>query len=159
PPRAGAQFFERHVRVEPGQRLLEIGAGVGLTAVRAARNGARVVATDARPAAVEAIRQNAVLNGVAVDARLGDGYAPVRGERFDVILAGVPQMPTPADRERADPLASADDGGFDGWAILDRVITSAPEHLVPGGRLVFAIFGFLGRKTALAKAEAAGLAP
>jgi hypothetical protein len=39
------------------------------------------------------------------------------------------------------------------------VIDGAPDHLAPGGRLVFAIFGFLGGKTACAKAEAAGLTP
>lgn len=159
PPKAGSLFFDRHVRASPGERVLEIGAGLGLTAVRAARAGAHVVATDVVPAAVEVIRQNALLNGAVVDARLGDAYAPVAGERFDLICANLPQMPTPPDRERADATASADNGGVDGWAILDRVIDGAPDHLAPGGRLVFAIFGFLGGKTACAKAEAAGLTP
>jgi release factor glutamine methyltransferase len=160
PPKAGSLFFDRHVRVAPGERVLEIGAGLGLTAVRLARLGGHVIATDVVPAAVETICQNALLNGVTVDARLGDGYAPVSGdERFDVICANLPQMPTPPDRERDDAVAAADNGGLDGWAILDRVIAGAPAHLVPGGRLVFTIFGFLGRKIALAKAEAAGLVP
>ena len=48
---------------------------------------------------------------------------------------------------------------MDGWEILDRVVEGAPAHLVPGGRLVFTIFAFLGRKTAFAKLEAAGLRP
>jgi len=159
PPKAGSLFFDRHLRVAPGERVLEIGAGLGLTAVRLARLGGRVVATDVVPAAVETIRQNALLNGVTIDARLGDGYAPVAGERFDVICANLPQMPTPADRERDDAVAAADNGGPDGWAILDHVIAGAPAHLVPGGRLVFTIFGFLGRKQAFAKVEAAGLVP
>jgi len=38
-------------------------------------------------------------------------------------------------------------------------IRGARGHLRPGGRLVFTIFAFLGPKTALAKVEAAGLAP
>src|SRR5207249_8211767 len=50
-------------------------------------------------------------------------------------------------------------GGVDGWEILDRVIHGAPAHLTAGGRLVFTIFAFLGRKTAFAKLEAAGLTP
>jgi release factor glutamine methyltransferase len=159
PPKAGSRFFARHLPVRAGDRMLEIGAGLGLTAVLAAKAGARVVATDVVPEAVEAIRQNAALNGVAVDARLGDCYAPVAGERFDLICANPPQMPTPPGRERDDPVAAADNGGIDGWEILDRVIASARAHLEPGGRLVFTIFDFLGRKTAFAKLEAAGLVP
>ena len=56
PPTAGSLFFCRHLSVQPGERMLEIGAGLGLAAVLAARTGARVVATDIVPAAVEASR-------------------------------------------------------------------------------------------------------
>lgn len=159
PPKAGSLFFCRHLSVRAGERVLEIGAGLGLAAVLAARGGARVVATDVVAAAVDAIRANAVLNGVAVDARLGDCYAPVGGERFDLICTNPPQMPTPPGRERQDSMAAADNGGADGWEILDRVLGGAREHLVPGGRLVFTIFAFLGRKTAFARLEALGFVP
>lgn len=159
PPKAGSRFFCRHLVVRPGERVLELGAGLGLAAVLAARAGALVVATDVVPAAVDAVRANAALNGVSVDARLGDGWAPVAGERFDVVCSNPPQMPTPPGAERDDAQAAADNGGPDGWALLDRIIAGAPAHLAPRGRLVFTIFDFLGVKTALAKVEAAGLAP
>jgi release factor glutamine methyltransferase len=158
-PKAGSRFFTRHVGARAGERVLELGAGFGLTAVLAARAGASVVATDVVPAAVDAIRANAALNGVSVDARLGDCYAPVGDERFDLVCTNPPQMPTPPERERADAAAAADNGGVDGWALLDRVLAGAPAHLRPGGRLVFTIFAFLGPKRALAKLEAAGLVP
>jgi len=158
-PKAGSLFFCRHLAVRPGERVLEIGGGLGLAAVLAAKDGARVTATDILPEAVEVMRANATLNGVAVDARLGDCYAPVDGERFDLICTNPPQMPTPPGRGRRDAAAAADNGGADGWELLDRVIAGAPRHLLPGGRLIFTIFAFLGRKTAFAKLEAAGLAP
>ena len=159
PPKAGSLFFCRHLPVRAGERVLEIGSGLVLAAVLAARAGAHVVATDIVPDAVEAIRGNAALNGVSVDVRLGDCYAPVRGERFDLICSNPPQMPTPPGRERADAAAAADNGGVDGWQILDRIIDGAPEHVAPGGRLVFSIFGFLGRKSAFARLEARGFSP
>jgi len=105
------------------------------------------------------MRANAALNSVVVDARLGDCYAPVGGERFDLICTNPPQMPTPPGRERHDAAAAADNGGVDGWELLDRVIAGAPGHLHTGGRLIFTIFDFLGPKAALAKVEAVGLVP
>jgi release factor glutamine methyltransferase len=159
PPKAGSLFFCRHLDARAGERMLEIGAGLGLAAVVAARAGASVVATDVVPAAVETMRLNAALNGVSIDARLGDCYAPVTGEQFDLVCSNPPQMPTPPGRERSDAAAAADNGGIDGWEILDRIIAGAPAHLRPGGRLLFTIFAFLGRKTAFAKVEAAGLVP
>ena len=158
-PKKGSLFFCRNLAVTPHERVLEIGGGLGLAAVLMARAGARVVATDIVHEAVQTIRANARRNGVAVDVREGDGYAPVRGERFDLICTNPPQMPTPPGRERADATALADNGGADGWALLDRIIAGAPAHLAPGGRLLFTIFGFLGRKAAFARLEAVGLTP
>lgn len=157
-PKAGSLVFCRHLLVRPGERVLEIGGGLGLAAVLAAKDGARVTATDVLPEAVEVMRANAALNGVVVDARLGDCYEPVGGDRFDLVCTNPPQMPTPPGRVRRDAAAAADNGGADGWELLDRVIAGAPRHLHPGGRLIFTIFDFLGPKAALAKVEAAGLA-
>lgn len=161
PPKAGSLLFCRHLHPRPGERVLEIGTGIGLAAVQAARAGAHVIATDVVEAAVRCARENATLNGVAdrVDVRLGDAFEPVRGLVFDLICTSPPQMPTPPDRERTDALAAADNGGPDGFRLLDRVIAGAPAHLRPGGRLVFTLFGFLGIKTALGKLADVGLEP
>jgi release factor glutamine methyltransferase len=161
PPKAGSLLFCRHLTFRPGERVLEIGTGIGLAAVLAARAGCRVVATDILSAAVDCARENAVLNGVGdrVEVRLGDGFAPVAGLRFDLICTSPPQMPTPRGRDRDDPAAAADNGGLDGWELLDRVIAGAPAHLEPGGRLIFTMFAFLGLKGALDRLQAAGLEP
>ena len=135
PPKTGSLLFCRHLDVRPGERVLEIGAGAGLAAVMAARAGAVVIATDVRPESVACTRENAERNGVTdrVDVRLGDGFAPVAGLTFDLVCTSPPQMPTPPGRERDDAEAAADNGGRDGWALLDRVIREAPVYLVPAG--------------------------
>ncbi|HTY80022.1 MAG TPA: HemK2/MTQ2 family protein methyltransferase [Candidatus Bathyarchaeia archaeon] len=161
PPKAGSLLFCRHLDACPGETVLEIGCGTGLAAVLAARAGAHVVATDIRPEAVACTRDNAADNGVSdrVDVRLGDGFGPVAGLRFDLICTSPPQMPTPPERERDDAEAAADNGGPDGWSLLDRVIREAPGYLEPGGRLLFTLFGFLGIERAQARLRAAGLEP
>ena len=161
PPKAGSLLLCRHLGAGAGERVLEIGCGVGFTAVLAARAGAHVVAVDVRPEAVACTRENAGRNGVAdrVDVRLGDAFAPVAGARFDLVCTNPPQMPTPPDRERDDAEAAADNGGRDGWRLLDRVIRDAPGALGPGGRLVFTMFDFLGLEGARRRLRAAGLEP
>ena len=119
-----------------------------------------MVATDVVEACVRCTWRNALLNGfeVQVDVRLGNLFAPVTGEVFDLILTNPPQMPTPPGREAGGDEA-ADDGGPDGWAILERVIQGAPAHLKPGGQLVFSLFDFLGEQNAFRRLKEAGLSP
>src|SRR3989442_4800492 len=134
--------------------MLEIGAGLGLAAVLAAKAGADVVATDILPEAVGVISTNAILNGVVVDARLGDCYAPVVGERFDLVCTNAPQMPTPPNRARRDAAAAADNGGADGWEVFNRVSAGARQHPRPSGRRGFPILRFISLKTQFPKVEA-----
>ena len=68
-------------------------------------------------------------------------------------------MPTPPGFERDDAEAAADNGGPDGWALLERVILECPAYLTPGGRLVFTLFDFLGIERARHRLRAAGLEP
>ncbi len=161
PPKAGSLLFARHLGARAGERVLEIGCGAGLAAVLAARAGASVIATDVRPESVACTRDNAARNGVAdaVEVRLGDGFAPVAGLRFDLVCASPPQMPTPPGRERDDAEAAADNGGPDGWTLLGRLIRESPAYLEPGGRLLFTLFGFLGIEGAKARLRDAGLDP
>ena len=73
-----------------GRRAIELGAGVGLAGLAAARAGARVLLTDLSDEALDFARRNAELNGLAVEcARLDwfeDGDAAPLGP-FDLVLA------------------------------------------------------------------------
>jgi ribosomal protein L11 methyltransferase len=71
-----------------GRAVLDVGTGSGVLAIAAARAGARVVAVDTDPVAVEVARANAERNGVVVDCRLGS-VEHVAGQRFDVVVANL----------------------------------------------------------------------
>jgi release factor glutamine methyltransferase len=160
-PKFGSVLLARNLPLRPGDIVLDLGAGAGLIGILAARHGHRVVATDLVPAYVECLRANALLNGVGglLDVRTGDLFDPVGTDVFDVIAANPPQMPTPPDREWSDPQSRMDNGGPDGWLLLDRIIRESPLHLRPGGRLVFTLFDFLGIERGMQRLRDAGLEP
>jgi release factor glutamine methyltransferase len=158
-PKSGSLLLARHLPLQSGDVVLDLGAGAGLIGILAAKRGHRVVATDVVLAYAECLRANALLNGVGdrLDVRTGDLFAPVSGEAFDVIAVNPPQLPTPPDREWQDAQSRVDNGGPDGWQVLDRIIQESPPHLAPHGRLVFTLFDFLGVERGMERLRAVGL--
>jgi release factor glutamine methyltransferase len=124
-------------------RVLDLCTGSGAIAIALAKElpAARVVATELSPAAAAIARRNVERNKVAdrVDVREGDLWAPVGDERFDLIVANPPYIPTAtiatlAAEVRREPVLALD-GGPDGLAFYDRICARAREHLEPGGAL------------------------
>lgn len=73
-----------------GVRIVELGCGLGVPSIAAARAGASVLATDVAPEALELVARNAKLNGVSVETALVDWSKPdelVRRGPFDLALA------------------------------------------------------------------------
>lgn len=148
-----------------GRRILEIGTGSGCIAIALARErpDAMVVATDLCPDALAVARANVERHGLAdrIDLRQGDLYAPVAGERFDLIVSNPPYIPH-LDVPRLQPEIAyheprlALDGGADGLDVLRRLIASAPDHLAAGGWLL-AEFGQGHGAAVVRLAAAAGL--
>ena len=140
-----------------GARVLDVCAGSGVLAVDAALADARhVTAIDVSRRAVAAVRLNAWLNGVRVRALRGDLFAPVAGERFDLILANPPYLPGRARLPRAGA-ARAWEGGRDGRALVDRLIDAAPPRLTADGRLLLVHSSLTGEAATLARCAAVGL--
>jgi ubiquinone/menaquinone biosynthesis C-methylase UbiE len=70
-----------------GQRLLEVGCGIGTDLVRFAKGGARVTGVDLAQTAIDLARKNFALNGVEADElRVANGEAlPYAEASFDVV--------------------------------------------------------------------------
>ncbi|MUN38534.1 HemK2/MTQ2 family protein methyltransferase [Actinomadura litoris] len=126
----------RAAAVPPGARVLELGTGAGAVAISAARKGCEVVAVDVSPWAVLTARMNARVRGLPMRVLRGDLFAPVAGERFDVILANPPYVPGDVDPAAARGRARAWEAGPEGRILLDRICRAAPRHLTPSGTLL-----------------------
>lgn len=103
----------------PGERVLEIGCGLALPSLVAARRGARVVATDQHPDTATFLARNCALNGVEVMYRSFDWAGPlpidVPERSFDRVIGSdvlyTDEMPAPVAAAYARFLAP---GGV-GW--------------------------------------------
>jgi ubiquinone/menaquinone biosynthesis C-methylase UbiE len=115
-----------------GQRLLEVGCGIGTDLVRFAKGGAIVTGVDLAETAIELARQNFALNGVAAEAlRVANGEAlPFADASFDVVYGhGVVQYTSNAP----------------------QMIRECHRVLKPGGTGIFMVYNRVSWLNALSK--------
>ena len=112
---------------------LDLGTGCGYLALLAARWSGRVAAADVNARALAFTAFNAALNGIPVEPYVGDLFAPVEGQQFDLILSNPPFLITPGQR------LVYRDGGMSGDAFSRRVVRESAPRLAESGflQLVF----------------------
>lgn len=116
----------------PAARVLDLGTGCGIQALRARRYADEVIATDISGSALAFTAFNALLNGISgVEPRLGSLFDPVAGEQFDRIVSNPPFVITP--RRDDVPAYEYRDGGMQGDDLVAAVVTGVGEHLTLGG--------------------------
>jgi ubiquinone/menaquinone biosynthesis C-methylase UbiE len=107
-----------------GQRLLEVGCGIGTDLVRFAKSGARVTGIDLAQTAIDLARRNFELNGVAAEElRVANGEAlPYADESFDVVYGhGVVQYTADAPRLIREMHRVLKPGGTGIFMVYNRV--------------------------------------
>ncbi len=134
PPSDDSILLIGSLSVSEGEKVLEIGCGSGVVSIHCAVNDAVVSCGDINPRAVELTRKNALKNGVSLEVRSTDVYSGFP-EKYDTVIFNLPYLPV---REEGD-LALAWSGGEDGMGPLPELLAHAPEHLLPGGRVVVVV--------------------
>ena len=114
-----------------GQRLLEVGCGIGTDLVRFAGGGAQVTGVDLAQTAIDLAAQNFAGRGLTGDLRVGDGEAlPFPDATFDVVYGhGVLQYA----------------------AAPERIVAEAHRVLKPGGQGIFMVYNRISWLNALSK--------
>ena len=111
------------------------GAGhIGLAAVAATPR--RLVQVDLSPTACRWARRNAVTAHLThrVEVRCADlSSALLAHERFALVIADPPYVPTASIGDHPEDPVLAIDGGADGLDLLERVLETTARALVPGG--------------------------
>jgi SAM-dependent methyltransferase len=93
------------VDVHRGQRVLDVAAGTGTSALPSARRGAEVTATDLTPELLDVGRAAAAAEGLQLTWRTADAEAlPFADEDFDVVLSSIGVMFAPHHQQAADEL-------------------------------------------------------
>lgn len=128
---------------ENERRVVDLGTGSGVIAVSLALAcpQAAVMAVDLSGEALEIARANAARFGALVNFCAGDWFAPLAGERFDLIVSNPPYIADGDPHLARDGLPCepqmALTAGYDGLDCIRRIVGEAPMHLNPGGRLLF----------------------
>ncbi|CAK0769874.1 S-adenosyl-l-methionine-dependent methyltransferase [Gammaproteobacteria bacterium] len=107
---------------------LDLCTGSGIHALLAATHAQRVLAIDINPRAALCTYFNTRASGITnVEIAIGDLFEPVGEERFHLITANPPFVPSPINS------VGFRDGGRSGEDIQRRIVAGLPHHLAPGG--------------------------
>ena len=129
----------------PEGPLLELCAGAGhIGQAAAALTGRALVQVDVDPHACRLAADNAVTNlpGHDVTVRCGDlDTALATEERFPLVLADPPYLPSGASDDWPDDPPLAIEGGDDGLTLPRRCVATAGRHLADGGVVLLQALG------------------
>ena len=128
-PREDSFLLADNLKVSVGGEVLELGTGSGLQAILAAKQGAKVVATDINPEAIECARKNAEENGVEIEFLVGDLFEP-NEKKFDLIIFNPPYL------QKDGPVKKPIDLSYNSSEVIPRFLEEYEKYLKPGGRAV-----------------------
>ena len=137
--------------LRPGMRALDLCTGTGALAIALKTHcpGAEICACDLSAEALALAKRNAAALDAEIRFYQGDLFAPLAGQRFDLIVSNPPYIPRgELPGLQAEVLyepAMALDGGEDGLDFYRRIAAEAPACLTPGGRLMLEIGSGQGR--------------
>jgi len=153
-PREDSFLIADNLKVKKGESVLEIGTGSGILAILAAKRGGKVTAIDLNEDAIECAKKNWENNkglrnqghrGSETKTRteplksvplspfinfiVGNLFAPVKGEKFDLIIFNPPYLP-----KEEKYTEKKIDLSYNSAETLERFLKEYKKHLNKNGR-------------------------
>src|SRR3989344_71768 len=130
-------------------RALEIGVGeLSFIPISLVKQGLikRVDALEIDPIAIKWSNKNISYNKLVGKIKIFSNWLKITGE-YDLIYSNPPQMAVPTNKSLHD------DGGTDGYQIINRILNLAKRKLKKNGKLILLLFDFLNVETAYNKEQ------
>ena len=132
PPATDTRLLAAHIKVHPGERILDLTTGSGALPVIAGLQGANGIAVDINPQAVRNARENFARFDVPIEAIESDLFQNVPDERFDQVFANGPFF----EGDITDPL---DYACYGARKFIDGLLSGIATRLKPTGKLLIVI--------------------
>lgn len=129
-------FLLENIELYQGESVLDIGTGSGLLALSLSPIAKKVVGIDIDSNSIECSIFNAKINNIKnCDFIEGDLFNSVGEEKFDLIIANLPHIPTSSDDTSIDFVGRCVNGGEDGRRVLDQFLKHVSFYIKPTGRI------------------------
>lgn len=132
------QIYELTLQAIPqphGDRALDMGCGCGPISVLMASMGWSVVAVDLSAKAIDSAMNNAKMNNISLDVRLGNMFSSIQTEeKFSLITFNIPFFC--CNPQRSQQLVEIEKSWFWGEQDLINFFTAAKDYLIPEGKIV-----------------------
>jgi SAM-dependent methyltransferase len=141
--------------VNPGETVIDVGAGSGVLSFVAAKLGAaRVFGTEVEPHSIAVATHNAERLGLGdrISFRLGSLFEPLRGVRAHVVIGDVSGVPDEIAAE-SGWFPGGFSGGPTGAEVPVAMLEASRDHLLPGGRLYLPTASLQDERTVLRAAR------
>lgn len=138
-PSATSLFVVNHLQIKSHETVFDIGTGSGFFAILASMLGAKkVFASDHDLLSVQLAIKNIKINRLDNITVMHNSFFGRKKQKYDVIIANLPQFPIPKTPPGNRPIWKlVDGGGTMGNRMVCLFLEKAVEYLRPGGRIYF----------------------
>jgi len=128
-----------NLKVDGGDRVLDMGTGCGIIGIITAKKVQKVLAIDINPHAIRCAYNNAKINNVLdkFETREGDLFKVVNSfEGFNLIIFNPPYLQSPEEESDLGWIQKAWNGGLSGRDTVDRFLEEFDQYLSENGRIL-----------------------
>ena len=141
-PAEDTELLAKHVNPSQDSEVLDMGCGSGIISIIAARNGAKVTASDLNQSAFKNTQLNAAQHQVRVKTVQSDLFQNLP-DKYDYVYFNPPYVPSEAEdeklRQKHPQLSKAWDGGEQGRQVIREFIKQLPKHLKKNGQCLLVV--------------------